>query len=330
MERKRRMHTYLMSPPSRYWRAEGNAYAAEAKALRGGSNPRSALQEWITVADTLTAFGAEVVVMPPGPADTFDLVYTADIGRWFHDGFVMSNMTAPHRQSETDYVEEFIRQKLGLPIRGRASSKWEGSSCIRVLPHRTAALVGYGVRADRDSCDEIAELIGLPAFPIQMKEPHIHLDTLLACLETREPIVLACRAAFADADHHGWDPQKTWQRLLKLCREDHSEIIVVNERDGIGYGTNVRETACGRVIAPTGLSEWYWKHLTEEHGYRRHTIPLPCLFEDGGGAAACLTNDLTEAVADGWEAPPDCLYDVLREEIVDTLGSYPTHEISPA
>lgn len=75
------MQTYLMSPPCRHWRAEGNAYAAEAKALRGGSSPRSALQEWLTVADTLTAFGARIVVMPPGSADVFDLVYTADIGR---------------------------------------------------------------------------------------------------------------------------------------------------------------------------------------------------------------------------------------------------------
>lgn len=238
----------------------------------------------------------------------------------------MSNMTAPHRQSETEYTREFLSRELRLPIYGQAVSKWEGSSCIRVLPNRTAAITGYGVRADRDSCDEVRELIGITTLSIQMKEPHIHLDTLLACLVMREPVVLACRAAFAEADDHGWDPDNTWDDLLDLCIRDKSVRITVNERDGIGYGTNVRETGCGRILAPTGLSEWYWKHLTEECNYLRHTIPLPCLFEDGGGAAACLTNDLTVATTAGWEPPHKWLYSTLREQIVDTLPDYPIRE----
>ena len=109
------MLIYLMSYPSRYWRAAGNAYAEKAR-LRGGSNPLAALMEWIRAADLLTRYGAIIVVMPPGPREIFDIVYVADIGRWFSKhGFVFSMMAAEHRRAETAYAWDFLKNSLKLP-----------------------------------------------------------------------------------------------------------------------------------------------------------------------------------------------------------------------
>ncbi|OGG73919.1 hypothetical protein A3A40_02135 [Candidatus Kaiserbacteria bacterium RIFCSPLOWO2_01_FULL_54_20] len=323
----RQQRTYLMSPPSRYWRAEGNAYAKAAKA-RGGSNPRAALLEWIKVADLLTRYGAQIVVIPPGPREVFDMVYVADIGRWFEGGFFFANFAAEHRKNETNYAHEIFKQ-LGLPILGQAEHKWEGSSCVRISPNRTTAFLGYGVRAGRESCQEIAGLLDANVTPlyIQMKEPHIHLDTLLACLYERETkIVLVCRSAFADKDENGWNPHEAWGLLWEACEAEGTKVISVSKADGALYATNVRQEPNGRIFAAEGLSKSHIKQL-REYDYKVHSLSLPCLFRDGGGASACLTNHISRAVDDGWVPPDRFLYEAWRPKIMRWVDKYPEHEI---
>lgn len=319
--------TYLMSPPSRYWRAEGNDYAEAAK-RKGGSSPRSALLEWIHVADELTRFGDQIVVMmPPEDRDAFDMVYMADVGGYFQgQGFLLSNMVASHRRKEPGYVRDFLARKLKLPLCGQARSKIEISSSTITLPSGRNAIVGYGVRAERRACDEIAELTGMNVLPLMMQEPHIHTDTFAKLLLSRKRILIVCRSAFAEADGNGWDPRGAWDELGFMCNDEGVEIVPISRADGIRYATNVRE-ADGRLFSPDEISMAVRKRL-RRYGYAYHLFPLPCLFGDGGGAAACLTNDITDAVeVDGWSPPPTRLYPHLREKIAHWVKDYPVHEI---
>ena len=121
------------------------------------------------------------------------------------------------------------------------------------------------MRADLASCREISELVDVPTFRIQMQEPHIHLDTLFGSLRTRKPLVLVCRHAFAEQDST-WNPLEAWGELRDLCDRDCSKLLAVSRRDGVGYATNIRQTTCGRVIVPTGLSDRYVQSLQAE-GY---------------------------------------------------------------
>lgn len=327
-----RRPTYLMSPPPRCWRAAGNAYSQIANNFRGGTNPRQAGEEWLCAADQLDT-KANIVVMPCGkkPQMTFDKVFTADAGAYFKKvgAFLLSNHQAEHRAGESEYVGRFLSKKLRLRVIGPTQDKWEGSSCMRLSPLKTFAVLGYGVRAARKSCVEVAKLLDIPrrrVLRIQMREPHIHLDTLFASLRSRVPLVVVCRTAFAQPDDNGWDPDAAYKRLMELTDDEGSKLECVSSKDGEGYATNLREDPDGQVFAPNGLTAFYAKVL-KDYGYKVHPLNLPRLFWDGGGAAACLTNDLTGAVEDGWVPPEQYLYGNVRKQIVEEVKTYPEKQI---
>ncbi|QQG37684.1 MAG: hypothetical protein HYS26_03575 [Candidatus Kaiserbacteria bacterium] len=333
-----RRPTYLMSPTPHCWRADGTEYGVVANNFRGGTNPREAGYEWLGAADQLSS-KANLAIMPCGrkPQTTFDKLYTADAGAWSDKlkAFVLSNHSAPHRHDESEYVGHFLQKKLRLKVAGSTKSKWEGSSCMRHSPQKTFAILGYGVRAEEASCDEIIDLFGLDPHAvvrIKMKEPHIHLDTLLASLSTRDPLVVVCRSAFAEADGSGWDPDVAYEQLLEFVSAEttsdrgQTQLHCVSSKDGYGYATNIREDPDGHVYAPNGLSIYYSKVL-KEYGYKVHPLNLPRLFWDGGGAAACLTNDLSGAVASGWRPPEQYLYWNVRKQIKQEIDSYPEKQI---
>ena len=325
--------TCLMSPPPYCWHpgggGTGNDNAARAS-LRGGTNPKEAGLEWLAAANDISRTW-RIIVMPPGkrPQRSFDKVFAADIGRYFKGtGFLVSNMRAPDRMGESAYVKWFFSKKLRMKMIGQARSFWEGSSCVRTSPKRTFAVVGYGVRADRGSCDEISRLLKFPPdriLRIQLKKPHIHLDTGLARLSSCDPLIVVCRAAFADADET-WDPDETFTRLYELTREEGSAFENVCQSDGVNYATNLREEPNGQVYVPNGLTAFYAKVLGK-YGYKVHPLNMPRLFEDGGGAAACLTLPLQEAVEDGWEPPEQYLYENVRAKIQGQVELYPTHQV---
>lgn len=327
-----------MSDLPHCWRAEGNPYAEAANLLRGGTDPWEAANEWKKTACDLNAV-YNVVVMPSGrnPQTTFDKVYMADVG-WYSrkaKAFLLANPAAAHRVAEPDYVKRFFEKKLRLKVVGPTKNKWEGSSCLRFSPLRTFAVLGYGVRATRESCDEIAQYIDLPAskiLRIKGKNPHIHLDTLFASLSSRQPLVVVCKSAFADADGD-WNPDEAYERLLALIDDDKSPdgrkktcLECVSSKDGVGYATNLREDPDGHVYVPNGLTEFYSKVL-RQYNYRVHRLNLPRILVDGGGAAACLTNDLTEAVKDGWKPPKQYLFENVRNKLEERIERYPRKQL---
>ena len=162
--------------------------------------------------------------------------------------------------------------------------------------------------------------------PIKIKSEHIHLDTILACLSSQNPLVVVCRAAFAPADNEEWHPDRAYERLLELTEKEDSALECVSSKDGFGYATNLREDPDGHVYAPNGLSTFYSKVL-RKHGYKVHPLDLPRLFGDGGGAAACLTLPLQDAVQDGWKPPEQYLFENVRRQIEEEIREYPEKQL---
>ena len=87
--------TFLMSPPASGWRIVGGAnYKSVAKSA---VNPRKALEEWIRLADAITAAGGSIAVLPPqkAPALLTGLMYTANAG-WLAAGDDKGNIQLWH------------------------------------------------------------------------------------------------------------------------------------------------------------------------------------------------------------------------------------------
>jgi len=311
--------TFLMCPPNKYWRPDGNEYAWGAT----DASPRAALLEWIEVARAYDALGIQVVVAPAAPPHAFDAVYTADWGMFVPDyGFLFSNMAATHRKPEMMFTERFLREELSLPMHGRMEYEWEGSSCVRISPGGTFVMASYGVRCKPKTCHEIAHLLGMPLVAVKVRgDDSIHLDTAIAVFD-RQPLVLVCWSGF-DQPKGEWDPTIAWREIKRRCHDEGTAFEFLRDRDARGYGTNVRTADCATVVAPSGLSEDYWEILTR-YDYKRRELDLPNLFLKGGGAGACLSLDLTAAVAAGWIPPDQWLLESRLHAVIQMVPDYPT------
>lgn len=323
---------FLMSPPNRRFHVAHNAnqYSIDTESV----SPQEALKEWISVADMLTEYGATVVVMLPEPdaLELCDLTYTADIGMWFNrfKVFGLSKMCAAHRRKEKEFVENFFEQKLGLRTL-RVSAPWEGSSCVRMLGDQP--IFGIGPRMAERAIDEVKAYLGASDgyhYALRMREPFFHLDTFCTTLVQGECKILVLH------------PEAITQpsfRDFGIIMTDATyrfgyKMVYIAESDALQFATNVRmmyDTRLERpvVVAPDGVSVAYAHCMAEASpkGMTIKRVSLPNLFNGGGGAIGCLTNDLTEALAHGWSPPEELLWPALRQEVAAMVDSYPAKEV---
>lgn len=274
------MQTYLMSYPTPRWRIRGgNNFRSE---LRAATNPRSALGEWLALADAITDAGGWVMVLPPpDDGDHTGMIYTANAGQLFAGRrFVVSRMQSRHRADEAPAIAAFAR-KLRLTVE-QTTATWEGQAEICALPGNRFIL-SFGVRSDEASVDEIRRFLpaGAEVLTVRLRQPFFHGDTCLAALDTPKggPVLLACPEALVD---------RSLYDLQQFARD--VEVLPVDEADARAYACNA--LAVGeRWLHPRGISTVLTSRLA-----RRGLVPVELelaeLFGKGGGGPRCLVNVL--------------------------------------
>jgi N-dimethylarginine dimethylaminohydrolase len=304
--------TFLMSYPGPDWHIRGaQNFRSESRA---STNPRRAMQEWLSLCDAISRAGGRILVMPPaaGPPTLTGMVYTANAGQLFHrpDGwsYLVSRMATPHRQAEREVVAAFLRE-AGLRV-ALAAGVWEGQADLQQLP-ANRFVATWGVRSERPSVDEVrAELPpGARLLELQLHEPFFHGDTCLDPLTSRagDTLLLVHAGAFV-GDGLG---------ALRGFLGERVDILSVDRDDALGYACN---SLCvgGTVLAPTGLSTGLRGQLARR-GYTLEEIDLPELFGKGGGGPRCLVNELRGLTVN--PGAPD--YASLRDELHAKAERYP-------
>lgn len=274
------MQTYLMSYPNPRWRIRGgNNFRSQARAA---TNPRSALVEWLALADAITDAGGWVMVMPPpDDGDHTGMIYTANAGQIFAGRrFVVSRMQSPHRAGEARAIAAFMR-RLGVTV-VEPQATWEGQAEICALPNNRYIL-SFGVRSDETSVDEIRRFLpaGAEVLTVRLRQPFFHGDTCLAAIDTPKsgPVLLACPEALVD---------RSLDELQRFARD--VELLPVDEADARAYACNALCVG-ERWLHPRGISTVLRGRL-ERRGLVPVELDFAELFEKGGGGPRCLVNAL--------------------------------------
>jgi N-dimethylarginine dimethylaminohydrolase len=269
----------LMSPPGATWRIRGGTNFRSQD--RPDTDPVRARAEWDRLVRAIGEAGGEVVVMPAPAVEPplTGMIYTANAGQQFADGFLVSRMWAPHRQDEAAHVETFVRG-LGQAV-ARAQHVWEGQAEVCPLPGGRF-LLSWGIRSDRESTDEVRARLGAAAqsLDVRLREPFFHGDTCLSSLATPHgPVLLACEAALSD------------RSLVDLrAFAPGVELVPVSEADARAYACNA--LGVGRTwLVPTGVSSALLQRM-ESFGLRIVELDLSELFGKGGGGPRCMVNVL--------------------------------------
>jgi N-dimethylarginine dimethylaminohydrolase len=266
-----------MSPPGPTWR------------IRGGTNFRSqdkpetdpvrARAEWDRLVDAIRKAGGEVTVIPTIDVEPplTGMIYTANAGQRFDDGFLVSRMWAPHRTDEAAHIETFVRG-LGWPV-ARAQHVWEGQAEVCTLPGGRFIL-SWGVRSDRESVDEARAHLpkGAQSLDVKLRDPFFHGDTCLDSMAApKGHILLACEAALVD---------RSLEDLRAFAKG--VEVVAVSEADARAYACNALAVGT-KWLVPRGVSDDLLKRVAS-FGLEIVELDLSELFGKGGGGPRCLVN----------------------------------------
>ena len=304
--------TFLMSYPSPGWTIRGGQNFRSK--TRAATNPRAAMQEWITLCDAITRHGGRILVLPP-PSDSSaqltGLPYTANTGALFRRGdqwtWRLPKMLVAHRQAEQAHIRAFWAE-AGVPVEESAHT-WEGQADVTTLPGNRFILT-WGVRSVRESLADVRERLpmGARVVEVQLREPWFHGDTALDPLTSRggDTTLLAYGGALVD---------HTLPELRIFA--NNVEVISVEEEDALGYACN---SLCvdGTVLMPSGLSTGLRGNLLRR-GFNIEELELPELFGKGGGGPRCLVNELRGFVLTA--TAPD--YVSQRDMLVTLAERYP-------
>lgn len=275
-----------MSPPPTNWQIKGgkNRWSQEKKAV----DSEAAYAEWQTLWGAITRAGGIVQVLHPQKyTDELltGLPYAANWGQYFREKnlFLLSRMSVPHRQMESEVVRKFLRSlNLGWII-DQSESVWEGQADLIPLPNYYFILT-FGTRSEHKSVTEVAthleEMLAMSAFALS--EPFFHGDTCLNPIATPSgPVLLVCKKAFQS---------EFAVKTLKSISRKSFEVIEISEQDALAYACNGLPVG-NTFVYPKGISDALLKRL-EEHGMKLAEVHLPNLLGAGGGGPRCLVNRL--------------------------------------
>jgi N-dimethylarginine dimethylaminohydrolase len=297
------MTSYLLSYPGPSWRIVGGGnYQSQNKTP---TSPTKALAEWVKLADTLTALGADIAVLPPPVSEhpMSGLVYTANAGHRFGQQFRLAQMTAAHRREESELISNFV-DKLGLYAE-RADHPWEGQAeMIRCGDDRY--LLTWGVRSSPESAEEVRSLLppGVTAFSAQIRPPFSHGDSCFGFFQSPQGKQLLMLYPNALLEK---DPSE-----LEAFLGPTVELLTLSEHDAFLSVANTLQFK-DTLILPRGASTSLLTKL-QQRGFSLIELEFIELFGKGGGGPRSLVNRL------GKLPIPDLMqYKNQREQIVKPL-----------
>jgi N-dimethylarginine dimethylaminohydrolase len=303
--------TFLMSYPGPNWQIRGGENFRSKD--KSPTNPKKAMQEWLTLCDAITSFGGRILVMPPpGGSSLTGMVYTANSGAMFKKGdewrFMLSKMSVAHRDGERPVIKKFL-DEAGVPSE-EAPHTWEGQADVATFGG-SRYLLSWGVRSVKESLEDVRQRLpgGARVLDVQLRDPFFHGDTCLDALVNRggDCVLLA---------HGGAMVNRTLPELRSFLGS-YAEVLSVDEDDALAYACNSLSVN-GTVLMPAGVSTGL-RGVLIHRGFSIETLELDELFGKGGGGPRCMVNQLSGFVLTD-DAPS---YGVQRDKLHLMAESYP-------
>ncbi|ODP36597.1 dimethylarginine dimethylaminohydrolase family protein [Sphingomonas turrisvirgatae] len=254
--------------------------AATIDSLAGGfeTDIGLALDQHRRVRGALEALGVRCHMLPPVPGLP-DLCFTRDSVVTTPWGPLILNPALPHRQSEADHAEHFLRSIGAWPVaRIRDGTIEGGDVCIA---REGLLIVGQsGVRTTRAGVAALAALFERQGWEVLVSpfDPqHLHLDTIFCMLD--EHRALACIDAL--------DPA-----FVAQVRARGIELLPVELAEAKALGCNVVSIDGTTILISDAQPRL--RVMLADAGF--DPVPLPISqFSACGGGLHCLTMPLARA-----------------------------------
>jgi lysine-ketoglutarate reductase/saccharopine dehydrogenase-like protein (TIGR00300 family) len=260
------------------------------------ANRTLAAEQWDRLHSLLSRQGTIEIVAPL--VGSPDMVFTANAGLVLGEQAVVSKFLHPERQAEEAQFRNWFRQHgfrvhelpKDLPFEGAGDALFD-----RLLPLLWA---GYGFRTELDSHAIIAALLEVEVVSLRLVDKRFyHLDTCFCPLE--RGFVMYYPPAF--------DTRSNAQIERRVPAEKR---IVLRETDAIQFAANA--VPIGETLVLNRASDALKEELGAA-GFQVFEAPLT-EFIKSGGAARCLTLNLTELPRPGSHAHTEIASRVLHME----------------
>ena len=162
---------------------------------------------------------------------------------------------------------------LGFRIEGSAAHRFEGGDMV-ILPGGESALMGYGVRSEREAANELSDFLDIPVAPIELINPDLfHLDLVLAVLS--DGTLFVCKDAMS---------AESWKMLSR--HQSFKNMVIVSLEEAFDFALNwieINDTVIMGRRVPRIIEQ------LERLG-RKVKITRLEQFHRFNGGAACLVN----------------------------------------
>lgn len=238
-----------------------------------------AARQWRALYETLTALGAEVLLLDP-VAGLPDLVFTANAALIFGRRAILSHFRHPQRQGEEPVFAAWLERR-GFAVERLPDGRYfEGAGDALFCGQTLVA--GYRIRSDVRSQQMIGEFLDCHVVPLELIDGHYyHLDTCFCPLAAGEAI---------------WYPGAFDDYGRRVLPELVPTLIPVAPEEAQSFACNA--VVVGRhVVTNTGCPELH--RALAARGYTPHETALS-EFVKAGGSAKCLTLRVDGEDAAAW------------------------------
>lgn len=291
----------LMGEPT-YFKILGgaNPFTRNKMGLRKKVDRAKAIEQWHSLAKTLTQLGIDVYVIP-AHEEAPGLVYPANAGFLADNGtFVLSRLIAS-RESEMPWYNDFLKN-LGLET-ATVSKRFEGEADFFPFQDKMIFTFGhlekqrfalqwglppwkrvYGFRSDKFIEQELHQLIHHREFiPLQLvHESYYHGDTALCSFGKKREYLIAYLPVLSFGS----------QRYLE---ENYSRFLIkVSDQDAALYAANsfyFESTEGSYLIMPEGVSASLIEQI-ESLGVKVVCVDVSEFWKKGGGSVKCMIGSL--------------------------------------
>lgn len=223
--------------------------------------------QWAGLHDLLFSLGCRIE-LAPGQPGLPDMVFTANAGLVLHSRVVLSRFRPRERRGETEYFQEWFREKgftlLSLPT----DVYFEGEG--DALRAGGTLFTGYRWRSEARAHRFLSDALGIQVLPLELVDPHYyHLDTCFCPLNATSAV---------------WYPPAFEEYGATVLKRTFPDLIPVAPAEAERFGCNA-VVLDADVVLNTGCP--LLERELETRGFRPHATPLD-EFLKAGGAAKCL------------------------------------------
>lgn len=238
------------------------AYSINPWMKEGTVNHDLAKQQWQQLADTYRSLDIEVAEVEPA-SHLPDMVFAVDQGIVIDHRVVLSNFRYEERQGESDIYAQWFMDNGYEVVRPTKAHYLEGGEC---LWWRGQYFLGVGFRADKETKNELSELLAHPVLYLELiNEYFYHLDTCFFPLN--EKVAFYYPAAFAD-------------QSVELLKNYGGTLVELTEAEAKGFAAN-SIVLDKTVITQKGNDRF--TGILKEYGYEVVELEMGEFMKSGGG-----------------------------------------------